>query len=247
MIKPELTLQEAESELGDMKQVTALEITSDDLVVSLYKETCAIADEALRSGVAVHTNNLLEEDIRFNDIPGGLMAKEKLGIVNENLGRLVALRLYLPIRQWYEMLDENQKHHQERFPRLVLEFLYNAIEHGSDYCATGSIIVNAKVGVDCVLCSIEQPNSAAVLIEKITQLMSGEINRDKLLQPNEAGRQRGRGLYNASFDFYPQLGVESLESGGARIIIFETKQRLAELDEKQRRLYEAEEAFFRGR
>lgn len=95
----------------------------------------------------------------------------------------------------------------------------NALEHGSDHCEIGYVLVEVRMGVGAALCVITQPKPLPDMSSiKIPSL------RDKMMG------HRGYGMFNVAYPFYPMVGFENLPEGGARTIILETRQRLVAMD-----------------
>ena len=97
---------------------------------------------------------------------------------------------------------------------LFFELHGNAIEHGSRWCLEGDVVVRVQVSAQGVLAFIDQPLGFAE--SKLRELEKGVlVPQDKVY--------RGRGLPMCLDSGMPEVNFLSLDSGGARTVIFLTE------------------------
>lgn len=239
MLKPDLTLTEASLIAGNPPQFLSWEITKGDEFNRIFKEICDLLREIFEKKLATATQGILGGDLVFILTKEAQTAKEKYISLLGGLKSLFDGRFAELKAKWSEILGNNLRHHHDRFNSTVWEFILNALEHGSDFCEAGSIVVEARIAADAILCVITQPKELPDLKPICEMVGTGADLRlvSHLLHSNETGRPRGTGMFNVAIDFYPMVGFENLPSSGGRAIILEMRQRILDMEEEMRRGY----------
>lgn len=237
MLKPDLTLQAALSQLKNPESFLTWELTAEDPYTVAIRQIIELTNEILKKKLAVLSVGIKligHDGIIFKDTKEAIRAKNQRDKIEKELTALFKEHFSSLMGKLIPLLAENMPHHQH-FINMIHEMLLNAIEHGSEFCEIGNVLVNVWFAVNGVLCTITQPRKGPDLrpLQEAALKDESAAYFQSAVQSDKTGR--GNGLRQAIWKFYPLLGFEDLGENGARAIILETRERVLQVDEEMRR------------
>jgi hypothetical protein len=237
MIRPGLSVEEAESELVDAQDHLSLNLSLDNPYINAEKERALLLDQGLRDGLI---------EISYDYFGWGIsyLKGEESSEWSRKFNIYDALKDNCYFAEWGMQLDDYEdlfKFFWSFTPMLrpqefIYEQLVNALEHGSDWCTVGNVTFDVKVAVNGVLAIIEQPKPGSNFKQILEDVKRGKQKSD-FLYYNSSGRRRGAGTWQVIQEHpqSPWIWDEELKGNEqgmkCRTIILETRERILNLQQ----------------
>lgn len=245
MIEQNLTLEKALSRLEGPMTLQTWELDHNDPFVFTYAEGRRVLDNIFEKKLADHPDvfSVAPNRLKFLKTKEALTAKKKYENISKELASIfnqhfTSLKAHLILSL---NLNNQIAPHDHHFIHILFEMLINSIEHGSDFCKSGEVIVETRLALNGAVCSIVQPQKgpSPELIQKLIDIGQDARKSISFLY-SESKNGRGNGFKSAIFDFKPPFWFENLGENGTQTIMLETRQRVEKLFEDMKKRAQAQ-------
>ena len=237
MLRPGLTVEEAESELIDVQNHIFWEFDQDHVFVKAEREGCELLSRSFANGdCAWNFDFSFGRSLEFLDEDLGKELKTRLRKFSKIVGEFyyggmrIDLDLMSKMEAYLKLAWDDER--GAMLPKgFIREWMCNAIEHGSDWCEVGNVTMEVKMAVNGLFAVIEQPKPGLDFVGVVDELAGGK-HASKFRYKGDF-RDRGAGIHQAVKEANPWIWGEDFEEDGngmkSRVIILDTRERLLSL------------------